>query len=601
MTESIIDRRDLEFLLFELLDIERFTTHERYQDHSRETFLAALETAYRVAVDHFEPHSRKNDLEEPQFDGERVTIIPEVGQALRQYIDAGLLTAAQDYEHGGMQLPVAVAQSCSALLRGANTATFSYAGLTTAATNLLLAYGSEDQKRRFATPMLEGRFFGTMALTEPQAGSSLADVKTSAELADDGSYRITGNKVFISGGDHELSENIVHLVLARIKGAPEGIRGISLFIVPKFLVDENGALGERNDVALAGLIHKMGWRGTTSTMLNFGERGGAVGYLVGEPGQGLKYMFHMMNEARIGVGLGAVVLGYNGYLHALEYAKTRLQGRPVDAKDPAQKPVPLIEHADVRRMLLAQKAYVQGGLSLCLYAASVMDEKKTAATEAEAEIASQLSDILTPLVKAWPSQYCLEANSLAIQVYGGYGYTREYPVEQLYRDNRLNPIHEGTNGIQSIDLLGRKVRQSDGAALRELTRRIRLTLDEARDAEAALAQYGRELAGALELVEATTEALLPLAERGDMRRYLANSAAYLDMMGHVVIAWLWLQQALRAQRGLDEKGPQPAAFYRGKLAACRYFFRFELPKIEASARLLQSHDDTVLEVEADWF
>jgi alkylation response protein AidB-like acyl-CoA dehydrogenase len=601
MNDTIIDRRDLSFLLFELLDIERFTQHPRYSDHSRETFEAALETAHRVGVDHFAPHNRKNDLEEPTFDGERVHIIPEVKAALRQYIEAGLLPAAKDYELGGMQLPTTVAQGCTALVKGANTATFSYVGLTIAACNLLLAHGSEEQKRLYAEPMLAGRFFGTMALTEPQAGSSLADIKTTAEPDADGTYRLSGNKIFISGGDHELSENIVHLVLGRIKGAPAGVRGISLFIVPKFLVNEDGSVGERNDVALAGLIHKMGWRGTTSTMLNFGEKGGARAYLVGEAGSGLKYMFHMMNEARIGVGMGATLLGYSGYLQSLEYARTRRQGRPVDAKDPEQKPVPLIEHADVRRMLLAQKCYVEGGLALCLYAAALVDEKATAQAPEAARDADRLLDVLTPMVKAWPSQYCLEANSLAIQVHGGYGYTREYQVEQLYRDNRLNPIHEGTNGIQSLDLLGRKVLQHEGIGLRLLLARIEQTLAQAEAQETELAAQAAQLRAAVATVQEVTDTLRPLAQAGEMKRYLANSASYLEMLGHVVVGWLWLWQALRAEQALREGGMNPDSFYRGKLAACRFFYRFELPKIEQHAQLLKSLDTLVLDVQEDWF
>jgi alkylation response protein AidB-like acyl-CoA dehydrogenase len=507
------------------------------------------------------------------------------------------MAAAQDYERGGMQLPVAIAQTCIALIKGANVGTQAYAGLTIAAANLILTHGSEEQKRLYAQPMLSGRFFGTMCLTEPQAGSSLADLRSRAEPAGDGSYLISGNKIFISAGDHELTENIVHLVLARLPDAPPGVKGISLFIVPKFLVNGDGSLGARNDVSLAGLIHKMGYRGTTSTMLNFGEQGRCIGYLVGEPHKGLAGMFHMMNEARIGVGLGAVMLGYTGYLHALEYAKERRQGRPVGEKDPTTPPVPLIRHADIRRMLLAQKSYVEGALSLCLYGATLVDDKRFAEDAAQREAAGGLLDLLIPIIKAWPSQFCLEANSLAIQVHGGYGYTREYPVEQFYRDNRLNPIHEGTNGIQGLDLLGRKVPQQNQANYRALLGRIRETLDACQGTE--LADNAAAVAAALEDLQQATEALL--ARVDEPERYLANASLYLELFGHVVIAWLWLRQAQAAQRALAKGGPRPAEFYRGKLKACDYFCRYELPRVRPQARLLVAGDTTTLEMEADWF
>ena len=320
--------------------------------------------------------------------------------------------------------------------------------------------------------MLAGRFSGTMCLSEPQAGSSLADIVTRAESRDDGTYRLFGSKMWISGGDHELTENIVHLVLAKIPGGPAGTKGISLFVVPKFLVDADGNIGQRNDVVLAGLNHKMGFRGITNTVLNFGEgrfrpggEPGAVGYLVGEPHRGITYMFRMMNEARLGIGMGAVALGYTGYLKSLEYARERPQGRPVTASDPSTPQVPIIDHPDVKRMLLAQKSYVEGALALGLYCARLVDLAHSAETDEERDTTTLLLDILTPVAKSWPSQWCLEANNLAIQVLGGYGYTREYDVEQHYRDNRLNPIHEGTHGIQSLDLLGRKVTQRNGASL----------------------------------------------------------------------------------------------------------------------------------------
>jgi butyryl-CoA dehydrogenase len=455
----------------------------------------------------------------------------------------------------------------------------------------------------FVRPMLSGQWAGTMCLSEPQAGSSLADVRTRAEPDGDSPlgprYRLFGSKMWISGGEHELTPNIVHLVLAKIPGGPPGVKGISLFIVPRRLPGADGSAGERNDVALAGLNHKMGYRGTVNTLLNFGEgrfpaggRAGAVGYLVGEPHRGLGYMFHMMNEARIGVGLGAVALGYTGYLESLEYARNRPQGRPVASKDPASPPVPIIAHADVRRMLLAQKAYVEGGLALTLYCARLVDEERTAAEAGAREEAHQLLEILTPVAKSWPSQWCLAANDLAIQVHGGYGYTRDYPVEQLYRDNRLNPIHEGTHGIQALDLLGRKVSMSGGRALAALGGRIGAAVARARaTGDADLGAWAAALEGAVARCVAVTRALYAC---GDPERMLANAAVYLEAFGHVVVAWIWLEQATAAHGRSGD-------FYDGKRQACRWFFRWELPRTAAQFALLESLDDTTLAMRDAWF
>ena len=600
MQQKIINPEDLAFQLFELHRVEQVLGYDRYGDHSRETLQAALDLALKVAAEEFAPHARLVDEEEPRFENGRVVMRPEVGRALGVLKDTGLMAAGQDYERGGMQLPAAVAQMCVGLLKGANVGTQAYAGLTIAAANLIMVQGSEEQQRRYAEPMMAGRFFGTMCLTEPHAGSSLGDLRSRAEPADDGSYRLFGNKIFISAGEHELSDNIVHMVLARLPDAPPGVKGISLFLVPKFLVNDDGSLGERNDVALAGLIHKMGYRGTTSTVLNFGERDGAIGYLVGEPHNGLAAMFHMMNEARIGVGLGAVMLGYTGYLHALDYARDRRQGRPIGEKDPLSPQVPLIRHADIRRMLLAQKTYVEGGLALCLEGAMLVDRKKYAASEDERALSAGLLDLLTPIIKSWPSQFCLEANSLAIQVHGGYGYTREYPVEQFYRDNRLNPIHEGTHGIQGLDLLGRKVSMAGGRFYQALLERIEATLAEAANSE-RLSDSSRRLSQAVQALRQATDTLNGAKAAGNLETVLANASLYLEAFGHAVVGWLWLRQGLQAEAGLANGGPQSATFYQGKLAACDYFTRYELPRVETLAELLQQLDTTLLQIDDSQF
>ncbi len=601
---KILSARDIEFLLYEWLDAESLTTRPRHTDHSRETFDAALKTSEQIATDLFAPHNRKADLNEPHFDGEHVHLIPEVKPALEAFSAAGLMAAAQDYELGGMQLPTVVEKACMAWFQGANVGTAAYPFLTMGNAKLLLAHGTPEQIETYVRPMLAGRFFGTMCLSETQAGSSLSDIKTRAEADGSGQYRLTGSKMWISAGEHDLAENIIHLVLAKLPGPDgkliPGVKGISLFVVPKFLVNADGTLGEHNDVVLAGLNHKMGYRGTTNTLLNFGEgkwkpggKAGAVGYLIGEVGKGLACMFHMMNGARIGVGLGATMLGYTGYLHSLDYARNRPQGRHPLAKDPSAPQIPLIEHADVRRMLLAQKSYVEGALALNLYCAKLVDDEHTAESESERRDARLLLDILTPIAKSWPSQWCLEANSLAIQVHGGYGYTRDFPVEQFYRDNRLNPIHEGTHGIQGLDLLSRKVVMQDGAAFKLLVSRMEATLHRA-DEDGDLTELVGEVFSLLDhLVETTRD----LHAAGDVNKTLANATVYLEAFGHTVMSWIWIEQALTAAAAPNRHDD----FYRGKMQACQYFIRWELPKVRPMLNLLDSIDTTTLDMKDSWF
>ncbi|MBI1397270.1 MAG: acyl-CoA dehydrogenase [Betaproteobacteria bacterium] len=602
MESKIINRRDLDFVLHELLEVESLCSRERYREHARETFDAVLDAATQIATEKFAPHNRLADENEPRFEDGRVTMIPQVREALRAFIDAGFLSASFDESLDGLQLPVTVAQAAFALFNGANVSTAAYPFLTIANANLLNTFGSDAQKRMFLPHLLSGRFFGTMCLSEPHAGSALSDIATRADPQADGTYRLSGQKMWISAGEHDLSENIVHLVLARIRGAPPGVKGISLFIVPKFLVNDDGSLGARNDVWLAGLNHKMGYRGTTNCVLNFGENEGAVGYLVGEPNKGLACMFHMMNEARVGVGLGAVMLGYSGYLHALAYARERKQGRPPLDKDPSRPPVRLVEHPDVRRMLLAQKAYVEGGLALCLYCARLVDEERTADTERARRGAHLLLEVLTPIVKAWPSQWCLVANDLAIQVHGGYGYTRDYMVEQLYRDNRLNPIHEGTNGIQALDLLGRKVGMDDGMAIQRLAMEVDLTARAAKACDSTeLRRYGEMLTDAFANVMEVVRNTLCASDKGHSELALANAHVFLEMTGHVVVAWLWLKQALIAVGKVADANESDKAFYQGKLQACSYFYRWELPKTGHWYQLLNDMDPTCLEMQDEWF
>ena len=615
-------RSTLDFLLNDWLRTTELTQRPRFADHSRETFDAVLDTCERIAREKFAPFNRLVDVEEPRFDGEKVILPQATHDAAKAYAESGMLSAAQDFEMGGMQLPYSVEAAANAFFACASVSIGS-GMLTTGNANLLMVHGTELQKSVFAKNEFNGRFSGTMCLSEPQAGSSLSDITTRA--VPDGSdfeseplgarYRLKGNKMWISSGEHELSENIVHLVLAKIPDAHgalvPGTRGISLFIVPKKLVGVDGQLtGVRNDVALAGLNHKLGWRGTTNTLLNFGEGkfpvagadggpygngAGAIGYLVGKPGEGLRCMFHMMNEARIGVGIAATMLGLAGYYASLDYAKNRPQGRLMGAsgKDASQPQVRIIEHSDVKRMLLAQKSYGEGALALAMYCARLVDEQHTADAQT-ADDARLLLEVLTPIAKSWPSEWCLEANSLAIQIHGGYGYTRDFPVEQYWRDNRLNMIHEGAHGIQAMDLLGRKVLMEKGRGMQLLAGRMQATAARAA-IQPLLSAHGDALLTALAQVGQATQAAW---STGVPNEALANAVPYMQAFGHTVLAWIWLEVSLAA---LHSDPQQAHIDTQGRLGAARFFFHYELPKIGAWLSVVQSRDMTCATFPEDAF
>jgi len=619
-------RRTLDFLLQHWLDVSVLLARPRFSDHSLETFASVLAACERIAREKFAPFNRLVDTEEPRIEGDKVVLPACAVEAAKAYVDSGMLAAAQDYEMGGMQLPCTVEMAAQAFFAKAGIGLGGASMLTIGNANLLMAHGTPLQKAVFAKQEFAGRWFGTMCMSEPQAGSSLSDIATRAEADGEGHdadslgprYRLRGQKMWISNGEHELTENIIHLVLAKIPGPDgqliPGTKGISLFIVPKKLVDTEARLtGERNDVTLAGLNHKLGYRGIPNALLNFGDgkfpvradagggfdgRGaGAIGYLVGQPGEGLRCMFHMMNEARIAVGLGAVMLGYAGYEASLRYARDRAQGRPIGpgGKDISRPPVRIVEHADVKRMLLAQKAYVEGGLALALYCARLVDEQRTG-TPGAAREAAMLLEILTPIAKSWPSQWCLEANSLAIQVHGGYGYTRDFPVEQYWRDNRLNMIHEGTHGIQALDLLGRKVVMNGGAGLALLMNRMQSSISTAAHFP-ELRANAHALAAALENVDAATRAAWA---SGEPTQALTNAMAYMQAFGHTVIAWVWIDMVcVVLQERVSGRGD--ADFLNGKLQAMRYFYAYELPHVSAWLAVVRGGDPVCREMRDEWF
>jgi len=580
-------RSTLDFLLYEWLDVSNLQQRERFSDHSRETFDAVLDTCERIAKEKYAPFNRLVDTEEPRFDGEKVILPQATHDAQKAYAESGMLSASQDYDIGGMQLPYTVEAAANSFF-GMASVSMGSGLLTVGNANLLMAHGSELQRQVFALNEFSGRWSGTMCLSEPQAGSSLSDVMTRATpdgnaFASDplgARYRLKGNKMWISAGDHELTENIIHLVLAKIPDADgkliPGVRGISLFIVPKKLVNEKAEL--------TGVLNFGEGKFKVQTDNTASDGSGAVGYLVGEPGRGLSYMFHMMNEARIGVGMAATMLGMAGYEASLEYAKNRPQGRPVAGgsqkvvKDAAQAQVRIIEHADIKRMLLAQKSYSEGALALELYCAKLVDEQHTGDPIA-ADEARLLLEVLTPIAKSWPSEWCLEANSLAIQIHGGYGYTRDFPVEQYWRDNRLNMIHEGTHGIQGMDLLGRKVLMEEGRGVHLLGARMRETADKAM-AFADLAADAEALNTALQKVIAATQMAW---SSGQPQEALANAVPYLQAFGHLVLAWIWLDVSASCR------------------AAAKFFYHYELPKIDAWLQVVSNRDMTCANLAEDAF
>ena len=593
----IVNRRDIDFYLYEMLDLEGLLKNDRYQEHDRDTVTAILDLAQQIAEEAFLPCAAELDEHEPVFEAGRAVTPDSLKACLKTFVEAGLPAATFDASLGGMQLPMLVANFMQGIFQAANGSAVGYIFLTTSNAHMLEACGSDALRARYLPPLVEGRWFGTMCLSEPHAGSSLSDIRCMAEPLGDGSFKLTGTKMWISGGDQDVSENIIHMVLARTPGAPAGVKGISLFLVPKYRVTETGEIGDFNHIALAGLNHKMGQRGITNTLLNFGEGGDCLGYLVGAEHEGLKNMFHMMNEARIGVGMGAAMSGLAGYLYSLDYARNRPQGRHPGIKDPNSPMLPIIEHADIRRLLMEQKVTVEGSIALLSYCTQLVDQQVMAEEAVEKERLTLLLELLTPVAKSWPSEYTLEANKHAIQILGGYGYTREYPVERHYRDNRLNPIHEGTHGIQGMDLLGRKVNLAGGVTLSIFEEEMQPALEAAAGSE-TLAAMGEALTDIWQLVKRTVETV---NQEADTVARLSSATPFLDAFGHVVIAWLWLRQAVIAREALQNGAQADADFYEGKVAACHFFYRYHLPQAAEKLRYVASQDRSVLDTQASWF
>ncbi|GAB3692589.1 acyl-CoA dehydrogenase [Spirosoma flavus] len=588
MATTYFSKRNLHFLLHEVFKAEELTKYEYFSAHDRETFNMVLDSAAYIADTLMYPYLKEIDKNQPELKNGQVTVHPKIKEYLQAMGESGLIGAGFSFEHGGQQLPEMISSSASFILMAANNGMM-YTGLTSGAAHLITAFGSPQLSERYVPNLLTGTWQGTMALTEPQAGSSLSDVTTSATPLPNGipgAYKIKGQKVFISAGDHDAADNIIHLMLARIDGAPKGTKGISLFVVPKYRQDEQGNFVD-NDVVSTGVYHKMGQKGVPAMHLTMGSNDNTIGYLVGEPHQGLPYMFQMMNEARIGVGMTATAIATAAYYAALQYAKERPQSRRLNEKNLLDAPQTfIINHPDVRRMLLFQKSVVEGSLSLLLEAARLYDISQVAEGD-EKENAFLLLDLLMPVAKSYPSEMGVQSVSQSVQTFGGYGFTEDFPVEQLYRDIRITPIYEGTTGIQAQDLLGRKMTMKGGKAPQLLFAEMSKTIADATSLD-DLKPYAESLTAELKRTQDVMQSLMPHAQKGDVERYLADATLFLEMFGIVVVAWQWLKQAIVAKQALLTKNPagDELAFYEGKIHTMKFFFHYEVPKTLGLAQRL---------------
>ena len=596
MATQFFSKRNLQFLLYEVFDTERLTKYEYFKDHAPETFDMVLDSAEQIATTMLKPLLTEMDRKEPQLVDGKIRIHEGMFPILKKFGEDGWINAGFDYEDGGQQIPSTVLNLAAFIFQAANYSSSVFPFLTSGAANLLRSFGSQELRDAFTPKMYAGEWQGTMALTEPDAGSSLSDITTSAELTDNaGVYRIKGQKIYISAGDHDGCENVIHLMLAKIKGGPTGAKGISLFAVPQKRISNL----EDNDVITAGVYHKMGYKGAPIAHLMVGSNDNTLGYLVGEPHKGLSYMFQMMNEARIGVGMNAAAIGTAAFYASLEYAKERPQGRVISDKDHSKPQVQIIRHADVKRMLLFQKAVVEGSLSLLTQCAIYTDLAHVTEGE-ERENYHLLLDLLTPIAKTYPSEMCCLTTSAAVQILGGAGYTTDFPVEQFYREARIHPIHEGTTGIHGLDLLGRKIILKNGKSLMLLVAEIMKTIEEANQHE-TLKPYAATLTKYLGKTDAVTKHLLSLAGK-DLEIFLSDATLYLELFGILTIAWQWLVQAIKAEAALQAGAMgDDADFYQGKIHTLRYFYEYELVKIDSLMKRLLSEDNVTVEMQAAWF
>ncbi len=589
MAKQYVSMENLRFLLYEVHGAEDLFAYRRFADFDRESADMMIDAAKELADKELFPYFKEMDEKPVYYENGKVISHPQLKNIVTKAAEGGWMAATADERHGGMQTPEMIYSAAMHIFKAANNGSQGYIGLTVGASRLITSFGDQALIDAYLPKMFAGKWQGTMALTEPHAGSSLSDIKTFAEPREDGSYNIKGQKIFISAGDHQACENFVHLTLVRIKDAPDGTKGVSLFVIPKLRPTADGGL-EDNDVRTAGDFQKMGQRGYATTHLVFGDNDNCRGYLVGQANNGLSYMFQMMNDARISVGMAAASVAHAAYYASLEYAKERPQGKRLGANGGGERQTLIINHPDVRRMLLAQKAIAEGSISLAFECTRLSDLCRVTEGE-ERENYHLLLELLTPIIKTYPSEAGIRSVSHAVQVFGGYGYTVDYPAEQYFRDMRIMAIYEGTTGIQSLDLLGRKATIANGKAVKLLFAEFYKTMAAAKAFE-NLAPYADNFKKACDRFQDVLRRLVGFAKKGDVENFLADATVFMELAGITVVAWQWLKQATVAQNALSARSVQNAqrAFYESKIHTMKFYFKYELPQTVGLAETLKSDE-----------
>lgn len=580
MANKYVDISSVKFFMNHVQDLNFVLSKERFSEHNLDSVNMFIDSIKQFADRELFPYFKEMDENPAHYRDGSIHVHKQVEKMMKEGGAMGLIAAPFDYVDGGLQLPLLAHTAANYILEAANNHLPGYANLTTGAAELIIEFASKELKEKYTPKMLTGDWGGTMCLTEPQAGSSLSDIVTKAVPCNEGHYKISGQKIFISGGDHQYAENIVHLLLARIEGAPAGTKGISLFVVPKMRVAENGKL-LTNDVTTVADFEKMGQKGYCTTHLGFGDQDDCHGYLVGEKNKGLHYMFLMMNGARIAVGRGASAIASGAYYASLEYANERPQGRKLSSdgkKDLNEKQSLIIEHPDVRRMLLLQKAMVEGSMNLIFKASKYFDLQHNSEDEEERQKYHTLLEVIIPVVKTYPSEAGIYSVNNGLQVLGGYGYCSDFILQQYYRDIRISSIYEGTTGIQSQDLLGRKMMLNNGEGAKLLMGEIKKTIVEA-SKDNDLKEWASSLEKKLEETQKILFHLIPYASKGDYEKFLADASIFMEFFSLVLVGWSWLEigvvskcEIIKEDRSFD------TAFYEGKLDALEYFYAYELPK-----------------------
>ena len=600
MSNKYIDFDTLKFMLYEVHGLEKMLDKKRFEDYDKEAIDLFIESIKEFSDRELYPVFKEMDENPAYYEDGKIYVHEKVKTLMYQGGEMGIISASFDYKDGGMQMPLLAHTAAMFILEAANNHLPGYAGLTQGAAELIIHFADEDLKKKYVPNMLSGKWGGTMCLTEPQAGSSLSDITTKAIRTENGYFNISGQKIFISAGDNHFTENVVHLLLARIEGAPAGTKGISLFIVPKNRLNESGSL-DFNDVNTIGDFQKMGQKGYCTSHLSFGDNDDCRAWLVGEENKGLYYMFLMMNAARIAVGRGASAIATAAYNASLNYAKERPQGRKLSSdgkKNPDEKPSLIIEHPDVRRMLLLQKSMSEGSMSLVFLAAKYYDLENTAETDEERYKYKTLLDMIIPVAKTYPSEAGNISVSNGIQVLGGYGFCSDFILQQYYRDIRISSIYEGTTGIQSQDLLGRKITMDNGKGLELLTKEILKTISQANKQD-ELEIHAKKLSENIDLTQKVLNKLMPLALKGDYERFLADASIFMEFFSLIIVSWNWLDIGITAKNQL-EKNHYDAALLKGKLEAMKYFFSYELPKTTGLAEILMNTSEITIKKQEDF-